>query len=120
MKPKYNFFKNTKYALSGIYCMLKSETSFRIELFLGSIFIIIALCLKIDILHKILLILPIFLIFITECINSAIERCVDLVTKDYHILAKEAKDIGSCAVFLSICLCVCIWVAILVKIFILI
>lgn len=113
MKPKYNFLKNTNYALSGIFCMLKSETSFRIELVLGFVFIILAIFLNTTLVYKILLIFPILLIWIVECLNSAIERCVNLVTEDYHILAKEAKDIGSSAVFISIFVCISIWIIIL-------
>ncbi|WP_141431507.1 diacylglycerol kinase family protein [Bacillus sp. 03113] len=35
-----------------------------------------------------------------EMVNSAIERVVDLVTKDFHPLAKEAKDIAAGAVLI--------------------
>ena len=34
-----------------------------------------------------------------ELVNSAIERVVDLVTTEYHPLAKQAKDIAAGAVF---------------------
>lgn len=36
-----------------------------------------------------------------EVINSAIERVVDLVSKDYALLAKQAKDAAAGAVFIS-------------------
>ena len=35
-----------------------------------------------------------------ELVNTGIERCVDLVTKEYHDLAKAAKDIAAGAVFI--------------------
>ncbi|XSZ47202.1 diacylglycerol kinase [Francisella noatunensis] len=41
------------------------------------------------------------LLIYAEIINRAIERVVDLVTTDYHILAKKAKDAGSALVFVS-------------------
>ena len=31
-QPKYNFFKNTSYALKGLIDLIKTETSFKIEL----------------------------------------------------------------------------------------
>ncbi|GAE33400.1 diacylglycerol kinase [Halalkalibacter akibai JCM 9157] len=34
-----------------------------------------------------------------EIMNTAIERTVDLVTEEYHPLAKRAKDISAAAVF---------------------
>ena len=43
-------------------------------------------------------ILIIGLVAAAEMINTAIERCVDLVTKEYKELAKNAKDIAAGAV----------------------
>jgi undecaprenol kinase len=40
------------------------------------------------------------MILTLELINTAIERCVDLVTKEYHDLAKAAKDVAAGAVFI--------------------
>jgi len=37
-------------------------------------------------------------VFALELINTAIERTVDLCTKDFHLLAKQAKDIAAGAV----------------------
>ena len=42
---------------------------------------------------------------LAEAINSAIERCVDLVTLHYHEMAKRAKDVGSAVVFKYFYLC---------------
>lgn len=41
------------------------------------------------------------LVISLELINTAIERVVDLVTSEYHPLAKEAKDIAAGAVFVA-------------------
>lgn len=56
-----------------------------------------------------------FIILIVECINTAIESCIDLITNEFHKKAKIAKDCGSSAVFFSICLAVFTWVVILSK-----
>ncbi|WP_302846515.1 diacylglycerol kinase [Francisella orientalis] len=53
--------------------------------------------------------LPIY----AEIINSAIERVVDLVTTDYCILAKKAKDAGSALVFVSFVIELIIWIMII-------
>ena len=53
------------------------------------------------------------LVLIVELINSAIENVVDLVTKEIHPLAKNAKDIGSTAVMFCIGLHVIIWIVVL-------
>lgn len=44
-----------------------------------------------------------------EAINSAVERIVDLVSPDYHILAKQAKDIGAFIVLLFFTINCFIW-----------
>jgi len=41
-KPKYNFFKNTKYAIDGFFCAVKNENFFKIELFFA-IFIVLGI-----------------------------------------------------------------------------
>ena len=41
-----------------------------------------------------------------EMVNTAIERVVDLVSPDYHPLAKTAKDMAAGAVFV-LCHCQC-------------
>ena len=47
-----------------------------------------------------ILALTIGLVISCELINTAIEAVVDLVTEDYHPLAKVAKDTSAAAVFI--------------------
>jgi diacylglycerol kinase (ATP) len=109
LKPKYNFFKNSYYAIEGLINIIKNETSFKIELILFIIISLILLYVDISFIHKAILFISMFLVLLCEAINSAIERVVDLVSPDYHILAKNAKDIGSFVVLLSIITTLCIW-----------
>ncbi len=115
-QPKYNFFKNSTYALNGLADIIKNETSFKIELTLLIPVILVILYLNIGIVEKILLFVSYFFILIAETINSAIERVVDLVTLDYHKMAGRAKDVGSSIVFLAIVQAIVIWVFILITI----
>jgi diacylglycerol kinase len=108
MKPKYNFFKNTIYALSGLKAML-NESSFRIEIAFILPLLILSYFLEISIEAHILLVITLIGILIAECLNTAIEACVDLITKEFHPLAKIAKDTGSAAVMLSITAAVVSW-----------
>jgi len=113
-KPKYHFLKNTQYALSGLKHTLKTESSFKLELFLG-IFIFFGIyIIDVALIYKLILIVTACLILIVELLNSAIENVVDLVTKDIHPLAKTAKDIGATAVMFSIVLHLLCWFLILI------
>ena len=113
MKPKYHFFKNTQYALQGLKSLLEHEVSFRIELCFVIPGVVLSFFLPISIIEQILLISVLFLILITEALNSSIEACVDLVTTQWHKQAKIAKDCGSAAVFFSIALAGIVWAAVL-------
>lgn len=48
-----------------------------------------------------ILVVVMAIIIVTELLNTAIEAVVDLVTKEYHELAKVAKDCASAAAFVS-------------------
>ena len=110
-QPKYKFFKNWSYAVSGFFEVLKNETAFRIECVIFAILTSILIILEFPILHKIIMISSVFIVIITELLNSSIERTVDLVTKEYHLLAKHAKDAASAAVMFSNLLCVIVWIS---------
>lgn len=45
--------------------------------------------------------LTISMVIITELINSGLEYAIDLVTEDYHHLAKAAKDVTAAAVLVA-------------------
>ena len=109
-KPHYHIFKNGLYALEGLWEITKNEKSFRIEIvfffFMGSF----AWILPIDFAYSAILFVSLFLPLMCELGNSAIERVVDLVTEDYVLLAKHAKDAGAAAVLLSLIVTGLTWV----------
>lgn len=109
MKPKYHFYSNTIYALSGLKAMVKNEHSFRIELFIIIPLFIAIWFLPLSGIEQIILGISLLFILAMECVNSAIEACIDLVSPNFHPLAKVAKDCGSAAVFIAICTAVLAW-----------
>lgn len=115
MKPKYHFFNNAKFALQGLYAMLQSEVAFKIELCIIIPAIILSFFLPVNLTQHLLLIAVLILILIAEAFNSALESCVDLITNEWHFLAKKAKDCASAGVFLCVCLAVFVWGAILLN-----
>lgn len=117
MKPKYKFFANACYALSGILAMLKNEMAFRIELIFIVPALVISVFLPVNFEQHLLLAGVLFIIIIAECVNSAIEACVDLVTDNFHEKAKIAKDCASAGVFFSIVLAASVWVLVLLNLY---
>ncbi|MDF1881335.1 diacylglycerol kinase [Sulfurimonas sp. MAG313] len=112
-KPKYTLFKNTRYALAGLVDITKNESSFKIQILLFVVMNIVAWNLNIVFYLQAILSLSLFIPIMAEVANSAIERVVDLVTMDYHELAKRAKDAGATLVFISLIVTGSIWVCVL-------
>ena len=110
-KPKHNLFKNTVYALEGLVDITKHEASFKWQILLFVLGTAVSWFLPIEIGYKFILSISLIIPVLAEVINSAIERVVDLVTQDYHILAKQAKDAGAAIVFLSLMTLAAIWLA---------
>jgi diacylglycerol kinase (ATP) len=112
-KPKYTLFKNTTYALNGFVEITKHESSFKLQLIAFVLFSIVAWVLPFSVVAKVVLQGAMFLPLLAEIANSAIERVVDLVTTEYHEMAKRAKDAGATLVFFTIMLTTFIWVMII-------
>jgi diacylglycerol kinase (ATP) len=106
--------KATQYSFQGLRAAFKYESAIRQELLLLIIFVPIALLLDITNVEKILLVASLVLVLIIELVNSAIETVVDRIGTEQHELSGRAKDIGSAAVFVSLCLSAFIWFMIVV------
>ena len=108
-QPKYNFFKNTSYALKGLIDLIKTEKSFKIELIITLILLPVIIFIDTTLTNKALLFITLMGMLIAETTNSAIERVVDLVTLEHHDMAGRAKDVGSSIVFISIFIFIVTW-----------
>ena len=100
-KDKRTFKGSVKNFLDGISYVTKSEKNFKREIALGIIALILSYILKIDKIEFIIVLTMICLVLTTEIINTAIERAVDLVTKEYHELARIAKDVSAGSVLVT-------------------
>lgn len=100
-------------SLEGLQTAWRLEHAFRQELVIAVPGIVVALLLPVSVLERVALIAVLMLMLITELVNSAIESVVDRISLDHHELSKNAKDLGSAAVMLSVILAVLTWAAIL-------
>lgn len=101
MKPQYKFFANFAYARAGLAEIWGSEKSFRIEVCIFVPAFLTLFWFKFNLAFNIAIVLCMGLVLALECVNSAIERAVDLTTSEFHPLAKTAKDAGSAAVMIA-------------------
>ncbi|MFC3882962.1 diacylglycerol kinase family protein [Bacillus songklensis] len=97
-KPR--LVKSFRYAIEGILSALKTERNMKIHA-AAAVLVVIAGCyFRITLSDWVILIIVMGGVFSLELINTAIEKNVDLITKDYHPLAKTAKDAAAGAVFI--------------------
>ena len=98
-----NEFKRFIYSvinsINGLKISYKDERSMILHLVVSILVVILGFVFKINKLDWIFVILFLGTILSVELLNTAIEACVDLVTKEYNPLAKKAKDAGSAAAF---------------------
>ncbi|TCK98248.1 undecaprenol kinase [Natranaerovirga hydrolytica] len=89
-------------AIDGIKHVIKKERNIKIHLILMILALTLGCFLAFSTIEFILVILTSALVIITEIINTAIERVVDLaVDQKIHPLAKLSKDIAAGAVLFS-------------------
>jgi len=100
-------------SLSGFADAWKHESAFRQEILLACVMIPAALALPVTPVERALLIAVVLLVLIVELLNSSVEAAIDRISFEHHSLSKRAKDIGSAAVFVSLCLTVLVWLVVL-------
>ncbi len=96
IKRLQNSFKNS---IEGLKFAYTNESSLIILTLFDIFFIILGIWCQISRLEWIFVVIMIITSFAAELLNTSIEKTVDLVTREYHPLAKIAKDTGSAAEF---------------------
>lgn len=98
---KRSIIRSFNYAVSGVILALKTEKHMRIHYGIAIFVIILSLFFDFSRIEFLILLFAVSLVIITEMINTALERVVDLITKDYHPLARLVKDISAGAVLIA-------------------
>ena len=82
-------------AIQGIIYTFKYERNMKIHYIIAVAVLIISLRFDLNKFEMMILILSISLVIISEMFNTAIEKTIDMITDEYHILAKIAKDVAA-------------------------
>ena len=98
LQGKAKFVDSFGHAMDGISYTAEHERNFRVELCFAIGVTIASFIFKVSILEWAVLIVTIGIVLALEIVNTAIERSIDLITKDYEELAKIAKDSAAGAV----------------------
>ncbi|USK58841.1 diacylglycerol kinase family protein [Peribacillus asahii] len=99
-KRKYPFVKSFYFALRGIWEGVKTERNIRIHSMMTVVVILLGAYVSLNWIEWLFVLIAVTGTIALELVNSALERVVDLVTEEYHPLARQAKDMAAAAVLL--------------------
>lgn len=97
------------YSWDGLKAAFVKEAAFRQEFLLFLMALPIIGLLPLTSSTRVLLVLMHLATLVVELLNSAIEAVVDLASPEKHPLAKQAKDMGSAAVMVTLIGLLCSW-----------
>jgi diacylglycerol kinase (ATP) len=102
----YNAFFHT---IAGFVVAWKNEEAFQQEVIIAVVLIPAAFWIGESITHISILLFTVFVVLVTELLNTGIENAIDRISDEHHELSKRAKDVGSAAVFISFTALTIVW-----------
>lgn len=96
-----NFIRSFNFAVQGIISSITTERNMKFHYLAAIGVIIFSLFFNLSRIEFMMMIFAITLVVVMELVNTAIERTIDLITQDYHPVAKLVKDISAGAVLIS-------------------
>lgn len=100
MRPK-SWVQSANLAIEGIIYAVKTQRHMRYHLYAALIALVLSLVLDIQRTEFILLCMSIVLVLVAEMLNTAIETTVDMISEEFHPMAKIAKDVAAGMVLIA-------------------
>ena len=100
MKPN-GVWASFNCAIEGILWAARTQRHLRYHLLVALAVLVAALFFHVSSLEFILLVFGMVLVFFAELLNTAIEVVVDMISPEYHPLARRAKDVAAGAVLMA-------------------
>ncbi len=95
------FIRSFKYAFEGIHYAFKNDQNLLAHILVAFLVMNVSVALKVTPFEMAILGLTIMMVIVAEMVNSAIEKMVDLITKEHRQEAKIAKDVSAGMVLLT-------------------
>jgi diacylglycerol kinase len=90
-----------RYAFAGLWHSLRTQRNARIHVAIAILVIMAGILLDLKASEWAIIGLTIGFVLVAEVLNTVVESIVDLLTEEYHPLAKHAKDMAAGAVLLA-------------------
>ena len=101
MPGNQNLFMAFTNAFHGLHYVFSSQRNAKIHAIITILVVLISYLLKISESEWIAIIFAIGLVWSAECLNTAIEKLTDLVSPNFHTLAKISKDSAAAGVLFA-------------------
>ncbi|GAA0369876.1 diacylglycerol kinase family protein [Alkalibacterium iburiense] len=95
------FRTSFKFAFKGIQTVFQEERNMKVHVASLVLVILVALFLPLSLNEWLWLLLVSYLVLVMEIVNTVIENLVDLVTQEYHPIAKKVKDMAAAVVLVT-------------------
>lgn len=102
-----------QHAFAGLWYAVRTQRNARIHVSIAIIVVVLGLVLELGTSQWAILVLTIGFVVACELLNTVVEVVIDLVTEEYHPLAKQAKDLAAAAVLTSAIIAVAVGVLVL-------
>lgn len=100
-EKKDPLYQSFGYAFQGIFTCVRKERNMKIHCVVAVFVVIAGVILKISAIEWCICLALFGLVMALEHVNTAVEAVVDMVTEEYHPLAKVAKDTAAGAVLIA-------------------
>lgn len=100
-KRPENWLESVNCAIEGVLWAARTQRHMRCHFLAAVLVLLSALFFRVSTLEFTLLALAVTLVLFAELVNTALEVVVDLVSPEYHPLARRAKDVAAGAVLVA-------------------
>lgn len=88
-------------AFSGLFFALKTEVNFQIEVVFAVIVVVMMVIFRVTGTEALVLTIAITMVFLTEIINTAMERTMDIIHPEQHPFVRNVKDLMAASVLVA-------------------
>jgi len=96
-----NIIESFRFAFAGLWYALRTQRNTRIHLIIAAGAVALGVWLGLSFTQWAVLTLTIGSVLVSEMLNTVAETLVDMISPDYHPLAKIVKDVTAGAVLLA-------------------
>jgi diacylglycerol kinase len=93
--------KSFKYAATGIHYAFRNDQNLTVHLIIATLVMVASIIFKVTPYEMGILGLTMVTVITTEMVNTALEKMVDLITKEHRVEAMIAKDVASGMVLIA-------------------